>query len=255
MSRQSVICPNCAEVCDPDEGVACRACGAFLGASPFVGSARDHDQASTASNIQPEVVEIEIPKHRWPWRRGPGDDLLPDAERRRRRWRRIGGGSIMLALSLGTTAWWQSLDDANESPSAVAGAGVPELDVVDGFDRVIGRDLRVGAEQVLADVYRPASDLYVDWGDWSQVTPAAIGESITELGLLAAPVAPERADEISMLVEPNGIVLGALDLESDNTDCVWLRDQGLGPEIVHDNSDGSCSAERAPSIGWEPVEI
>ncbi len=161
----------------------------------------------------------------------------------------------MLAVSLGTTAWWQSLDDANEPPSAVSGDGVPELDVVDGFDQVIGRDLRIGSEQVLADVYAPAAELYLDWGDWSQVTPAAIGESITDLGLLGARVAPERADEISMSVDPSGIVLGALDLESDETECVWLRDRGLGPEIAHDNSGGSCSAEHAPSNGWEPVEI
>ncbi len=159
----------------------------------------------------------------------------------------------MLALSLGTTAWWQSLDDAAR-PTAVPGDGEPQVDEVGGFDQAFGRDLRIGAERVLAEVYAPAAELYFDWGDWSQVTPAAIGASITNLGLVGPDVAPARADEISMLVNTDGVVFGTLDLDGDTSDCIWLRDGGLGPEIVHDAAE-NCSASEAPPNGWEPVDI
>ncbi len=274
MSRQSVICPNCAIVCDPDAGIACASCGAFLSTSPLIGSARPKPAAAAAglggligseagspTEATPSTERVvdfdaaKFAKHRWPWRRVPGDDLLPDAELRRRRWRRIGGG-LMIMLSLSTTAWWQSLDEDLESPAAVVGDGTPSVgDDTASIDRPTGRPISAGAETVLAEVYRPAARLYVDWGTWEQVTPEAIGEATPGLGLLAPDVAPERADEVSVTIDERDVVFGALDLGGTDTGCAWLRDTGLGPQVVHDSDEGDCSAGNAPARGWEPVAI
>ena len=287
MSRQSVTCPNCATQCEPDAGIACASCGAFLSASPLIGSARptptigtvgvdgligseadsptdatpgtDDDDAGPDAEADTErVIDFDaasFPRHRWPWRRVPGDDLLPDAELRRRRWRRIGGG-LMIIVSLGTTAWWQSLDRELEAPAAVVGDGTPTVgDGSAAVDRPTGRPIGSGAETVLAEVYRPAAALYADWGTWDQVTPEAIGESASGIGLLGSDVAPERADEISVSIGARGVLFGTLDLGDDGTDCVWLRDAGLGPHVLHDTGEGDCSADNAPARGWEPVAI
>lgn len=249
MSRSSVICPSCAAVCDPDEGVACRACGAFLGATPLIGSAREPGPVRLDA---PTIGDRPPTRHRWPWRRGPGDDLLPDAERRRRRWRRIGGG-LMVVVSLGTAAWWRSLDE-DPPPSAVPGDGAPVLgEDPAAYDRPEGRPTRTGSETLLVTVWGPAAELYDDWGTWRQVTPAAIGESVVALGLLAADVSPERADEVSVAVEADRIVLGVIDLEVGPDACAWLRDDGIGPQIVHTVTGGDCSADAAPTRGWEYV--
>jgi hypothetical protein len=182
------------------------------------------------------------------WHRRPADDLLP-AEARRRRRRRFGGGALMLALSLGTTWWWQEADPepTDGGRGVVSGAAA---------DRADARPIEPGGETTLAAAYAPVAELHAAWGDWSQVTPPAIGAVVRTLGVVDAAVAPERADEISLAVDARGgVVLGALDLAVGPADCVWLRDRGFGPEVAHERGAGDCSAAAAPATGWVAVTI
>jgi hypothetical protein len=156
----------------------------------------------------------------------------------------------MLALSVGTTMWWKSLDPEPEPNGGTAAIG----DVAE-FDRPLGRDIRSGGETTLAAAYAPAAAIYEEWADWSQVTPPAIGAVVPHIGIVAATRSPERADEVSLDVVSDGVVFGALDLNQGPSDCVWLRDLGLGPEVVHVLDAGDCSAAASPIRGWEPVEI
>lgn len=157
----------------------------------------------------------------------------------------------MLAAALGTTVWWQRTDPSSES--ARGGEGVV-ADVAE-FDLPEGRPVREGGETTLGAVYTPAAAIYLEWADWSQVTPPALGAAMPRIGIVAADRSPERADEVSLAVEEDGVVFGTLDLVQGPDDCVWLRDIGLGPEVVHGFATGDCSALAAPDAGWEPVEV
>lgn len=156
----------------------------------------------------------------------------------------------MVVGAIATTMWWQGVDSESEPPGDKS-----EIGDVAAFDRGPGRASQAGGETVLAAVYAPAAAAYAEWQDWSRVTPPAIGAAVPRIGIIAADRSPERADEVSFEVDAvDGVVLGTLDLDQGPSGCVWLRDRGLGPEVVHVPDAGDCSANASPERGWEPVE-
>jgi hypothetical protein len=250
MLVQLLACPNCGAPCDPADGVACRACGAYVRDAPSAPPAAPAPPSATEPAPEPEPAPPAAPARR---RRRRRDDLLPGALARRRRGRRYAVAITVLAVGVNMLVWWRLgadagpriVDDATSTP-----AGGAEIGTAEEADRPAGRPPSGAAERTLVEVWAPIADLYAMWDDYSRVTPAALGAAQPHIGIVGPDRSPTRIDEVSLLVDHDVfVVLGT----RDGGACAWLRDNGAGPQAAQVANALDCSANAAPIVGWDDL--
>jgi hypothetical protein len=159
-------------------------------------------------------------------------------------------GLIVATLVLGQRVMFKNDPDNDPILGSAASA-----DAVDSADRAAARLAAPGPESMMLSVYRPIASLARSGNGWASVTPAAIGKAVDTVGVLAADSAPNGTNEVSLAVDPvAGIILGTIDVSLAKGACVWLRDMGPGPEVVHVTRSTTCAAIGAPTKGWTPIQ-
>ncbi len=255
MLLQLLACPHCGATCDPADGVACLACGAYVrDAPPAIFEPERVALVAPAAPVESEPVVVE----RAAPAAGPADLLPRGWHRTARGGRRLAVTLTVLAVGVNAVLWWQ-LAAPNDDPrlgEAIVEDGIAQVGDAQQADRPDGRPegraVSGIAEGTLVEVWAPIADLYADSGDYSRVTAAALGEAQPHIGIVAADRPPAREDEVSLRVGDDVFVILGTRTSATST-CTWLRDNGAGPQVAEVANASDCSANAAPVVGWEPI--
>ena len=105
------------------------------------------------------------------------------------------------------------------------------------------------AEQTLARLWEPVSQLQTAGESYGAVTLEALGRQRPDTGFIPGDRPSQSPREISVFVEnPVRIYLSVLEAQQ----CVWMRDNGRGPEVTRARIENQpCSANSPPDGIWE----
>lgn len=154
---------------------------------------------------------------------------------------------VLFAIAAGAALTWWLTSGREPLPKLEASTSHSTQPVVRNGARAAETD----AERRLVTTFVAARQLKADNGSYAAVTLPLLGNKLGDIGFLPGERSSGTDREVSVQVAGGEQIQFAA---RDGAGCAWLRERGLGPEIVRILQVAvDCSANAAPLTGWVPV--